>query len=124
MTSAVPVLVPRADWDPAFAGSHPAFAPLRAAASRFASFAAWPPVEAWNAALADLSLATAAGAPLRFVAQPPKRRRTEPIDPATLYDVRIHDRGEVPSRERSWHDFLNMLCWATFPRAKAALNAR
>jgi len=27
-------------------------------------------------------------------------------------------------RERDWHDLLNVLVWLTFPRAKAALNAR
>jgi hypothetical protein len=27
-------------------------------------------------------------------------------------------------RERNWHDLLNVLAWLTFPRAKAALNAR
>jgi hypothetical protein len=40
------------------------------------------------------------------------------------YEGRVFDRGEVPSRPRCWHDFFNMLCWATFPRTKAALNRR
>jgi hypothetical protein len=30
----------------------------------------------------------------------------------------------VPTRPRSWHDFLNALVWATFPRAKLALHTR
>lgn len=124
MMSPVPVLVPPSAWDPWFFARHPAFEALAPAASRFTGHASWPAVDAWNDALADLALTTSTGAALRFVPQPPRRKTREPIDPATLYEVRICERGEVPSRGAQWHDFLNMLCWATFPRAKRALNAR
>lgn len=40
------------------------------------------------------------------------------------YEARIHLRGEMVFRDRNWHDLLNLLVWITFPRAKAALNAR
>jgi hypothetical protein len=30
----------------------------------------------------------------------------------------------VPTRPRSWHDFLNALVWGRFPRAKRALHER
>lgn len=30
----------------------------------------------------------------------------------------------MPTRARSWHDFLNALVWATFPQAKPALHQR
>jgi hypothetical protein len=33
-------------------------------------------------------------------------------------------RGLVPTRERSWHDTFNVLAFASFPRAKAALHGR
>ena len=117
-------LVPRTDWSAAFAASHPAFAPLGPVAARFAAFSDWPPVHAWNALLADLPLRSASGMPLRFVTQPPRRRRGARVALSDVYDVRIYERAEVPSRERSWHDFFNMLCWAILPRAKASLNAR
>jgi hypothetical protein len=50
------------------------------------------------------------------------RRRVGPIDPASLYEVRIVERGEVPSRPRNAHDLLNALVWAAFPHAKLALT--
>ena len=124
MMSPVPVLVPPSAWDPWFFAKHPAFEALAPAASRFTHFSAWPTVDAWNDALRDLALATATGAALRFVPQPPRRKTRDPIEPTTLYEVRICELGEVPSRGSQWHDFLNMLCWATFTRAKRALNAR
>ena len=40
------------------------------------------------------------------------------------YEARIYLRGEMVFRDRNWHDLLNVLAWLTFPRAKAALNAR
>jgi hypothetical protein len=40
-----------------------------------------------------------------------------------MYDARIV-QGVVPTRPGNWHDFLNALVWATFPRAKAALHRR
>ena len=40
------------------------------------------------------------------------------------YEARIHLRGEMIFRECNWHDLLNVMAWLTFPRAKAALNAR
>jgi len=111
-------------WNPAWAERHAAFAPLRAVAARFTADAAWPSIARWNDVLADLALASATGAPIRFVRQPPRPRRARVTGPHAIYDVRVHECGEVPSRERSWHDFFHMLCWATYPRAKAALAAR
>jgi len=121
--TALTTLVPRSDWDARFARAHPAFAALAPVASRFEWYPRWPDLDAWNLRLADLSLTSASGAPLRFVAQAP-RRRGKAVAAVERYECRVHDRGEVPSRPRSWHDLFNMLCWATFPRAKAALNAR
>lgn len=94
------------------------FWPIAGAASVFASCADWP-------APADYALAFRGGlAPVCFERQlPVKRARGAPIDRSALYDARIV-RGAVPTRERDWHDFLNALVWATFPRAKLALHTR
>jgi hypothetical protein len=43
---------------------------------------------------------------------------------SALYDARITLAREVPTRERNWHDLLNMLCFATFPHSKLALHGR
>ena len=124
-------LVPRADWDVGFVAGHPAHAVLGPAAACFAGCAAWPAPEGWRAALEAGGLAgplvSAAGVPITFAPSPPKtraRRRRAPVEVATLYDERIYVRGEVPSRAACWHDFLNMLVWATFPASKRAVNAR
>jgi len=93
------------------------FWPLRPAASPFAGLADWPSVEAIDAALS-------ARAGVRFVpAERRPRRQRGPVDLDKLYDAHIV-RGEVPTRANDWHDLLNALVWATFPRAKAALHAR
>jgi hypothetical protein len=115
-----------APWNPRFARAQRGFAPLARAAAFFEHFADFPPVAAWNDALTPCSLTNASGRALRFVVDraPARRRRDTPIDLASLYDVRIDVEGCVPSREGSWHDLLNALCWATFPQAKAALSAR
>jgi hypothetical protein len=91
---------------------------------RFRAPDAWPPVSAWEHAATAARLRNAQGLPLRFVTQVRRRRRRGPVDVGTLYDERIFTRGEVPSRERNLHDFLNLLQWLAFPRAKAAVNAR
>jgi hypothetical protein len=40
------------------------------------------------------------------------------------YEPRCYLTGEVQTRTDNWHDFLNALVWMTFPKAKAAINAR
>ncbi len=124
-------LVPRSTWDAGFAAGHPAHAVLGPAAACFAGCSEWPAPATWRARLvaggrAD-TLVAASGVPITFALSPPKtraRRRRAPVDVASIYDERIYVRGEVPSREACWHDFLNMLVWATFPASKRALNAR
>lgn len=44
------------------------------------------------------------------------------IDPASLYEVRIVERGEIPTRPHNTHDLCNALVWAAFPHAKLALS--
>jgi hypothetical protein len=74
-------------------------------------------------------LAPSSGVPeLRFVAAPakkPRRRiRKEPIVLGELYEGRIVERAEVPTRLDDWHDFFNALAFLAFPAAKWALHAR
>ena len=40
------------------------------------------------------------------------------------YEPRCYLNGEVSTRKHNWHDLFNALVWLTFPRTKAALNAR
>jgi len=42
----------------------------------------------------------------------------------TLYEPRCYLKGEVTTRPDNWHDLFNALVWMTFPKAKAAINAR
>ncbi|HEY8088160.1 MAG TPA: DUF3025 domain-containing protein, partial [Polyangiaceae bacterium] len=106
-------------FEPRFFETHPLFWPIAPAASAFVGETDWPaPASYARAFRRDAS-------PLvRFEsAAAPGRRRRRQLDPHALYDARI-STGWVPTRERSWHDFLNALVWATFPRAKRALHAR
>lgn len=101
-------------WHPDFARG-PWFAPVAAPAAALASFRDWPAVDALDRALApwlevaEVRLALAA-----------------PLQPVTseVYELRIADDGVVPTRPGSWHDLLNALQWAAFPRAKRALTLR
>ncbi|WP_437996299.1 DUF3025 domain-containing protein [Sorangium sp. So ce185] len=107
-------------WEPLFYEKSRLYWPIRPWAEAFSGCVDWPPVEGYGRALGE-------GFPVRFVEQPPRPRRRGrrgPLDPSSLYDARIHVEGRVPTRPRNWHDFLNMLVWAAFPRAKAELHAR
>ena len=120
-----PTRADRAPWDPSYAERHELFGPLSRLAGAFASCSDWPSVADWDRAFAAGSWASAAG--VRFVPAAPrarrKRSRSVGCNPDELYDARIA-RGEVPSRERSWHDFLNAHVWAAFPASKRALHQR
>ena len=120
MTTLGPLRKKRQDgagFDPRFFERSELFAPIAEVASFFAECTDWPEVAAIDRALA-------ARAGVRFVvAERRPRRQRGPVALGDLYDARIA-RGEVPTRACNWHDFLNALVWATFPRAKAALHAR
>lgn len=105
-------------FDPQFFDREPLSWPIARAAATFAAEVDWPDVASYARAFAGEPVVT-------FEASGPEpRRRRGPRDPAKLYDARITREGCVPTRPRSWHDYLNALVWATFPRAKQALHAR
>jgi hypothetical protein len=107
-------------WDPHFPDRSPMFEPLRAVAAELRGMK-WPTLAHLRQQVAARPepILTAGGRVLSFVAQGGKPRR-----PRERYEARIFSRGEVQMRQANWHDLLNALVWLTFPRAKAALNAR
>lgn len=114
----------RPRWNPRFAEAHALHLPLRAAASRLSGCVAWPTPDELTSRLGPLTAVDGA-APVRFVDDPPRpRRRRGARALEDLYDARIALKGEVPTREGSWHDVMNALAWAAFPRAKRALSER
>ena len=106
-------------WDPDFLARSPMFEPLRAHAGTFGP--AWPALEDLQGLLdrRDPPARTANGMALRLV---PQGRRRVALE--ERHEARIHLRGELQVRERSWHDLFNLLAWLAFPRSKAALNLR
>ena len=107
-----------AAFDPRFFEKSRLFWPIAPAARAFAECTDWPDPAALTRALSPRArVALVAAAPR------PRRQKT-PADARPLYDARIVLDRCVPTRERSWHDLLNALVWATFPRAKAALHER
>jgi hypothetical protein len=55
---------------------------------------------------------------------PPPRRKKAPFDPRSIYEIRIAEAGEIPTRPDNLHDVCNALSWAAFPTAKWALTCR
>lgn len=109
------------EWDPNFLARSPMFAPLRAHVPALLP-AQWPGLPALQDLLdrRDPPVRVASGTLLRLVPQAGKPGRR----PELRYEERVYYRGELQIRANNWHDLLNVLVWITFPRAKAALNAR
>lgn len=102
-------------WNTAFAEQSPLLTVLRAAGRQVAG-ADWPALSRLQEIIARAGICTASGLPLQLVS------RAAGVDAS--YEQRLYARGELEFRERNWHDLFNVLVWLTFPRAKAALNAR
>lgn len=101
--------------------AHPRFARIADLAARLADAGDWPSIAMLN----DRFRAELACAGVRLV----EAAKTRPalgadgtIDPSSLYEVRIVERGEVLTRPRNAHDLCNALAWAAFPHAKLALS--
>lgn len=101
-------------WHSDFAATPP-FHHVAAAATQLAG-ADWPSLTGLDQLAAAQDLRNAAGRPVRFAAQHAHCGQRD-------YEAAILATGEVPSRERNWHDLFNALAWLAFPRTKAALNA-
>jgi hypothetical protein len=104
-----------APWDPGFFRKSDLFWPIAPAAARLSGFDRWPEPS-------ELACVFEDDAPVRFEVAAPRRSRRPSTTPR--YDARITEERTVPTRKACWHDLLNALVWATFPRAKAALHAR
>lgn len=124
-TQAAVALVHRVGWQADLIRRNRWFWPLTRAASRFEQHTDWPLLPELDALYADMT-AGCDVTPLRFAQNVRKRdkRVAGRVNLDALYDARISKHGEVPSRERDWHDFFNALCFATFPRSKIALHTR
>jgi hypothetical protein len=104
-------------WDPSFFRKSALFWPIASAAAKLEGLTRWPEPE-------ELSCLFEGDAPVSFVPAAPRARRGRRLGASERYDALITERRTVPTRRGSWHDLLNALVWATFPRAKVALHAR
>lgn len=120
-------LVHTRGWDPALFDTHPWFDALADVLAPFRAQATFPRLEELDRLLAERRQEAELPA-LHVSFSPPKtthrKRRKAAIDPTTLYDVRISELGELPTRADDWHDFFNVLSFAAWPRSKHALHTR
>jgi hypothetical protein len=108
------------EWSPARL-RHPRFHRVADLIARFADAHDWPSIAALNAAF-GVELGRVG---VRLVEAPKSKFTLGPdgtIDVSSLYEVRIVERGEIPTRPSNVHDLLNALIWAAFPETKLALT--
>ncbi len=108
------------NWDAALLRHSPLFAPLQPVIQHMDTVN-FPQLQDWNVMLSSYypGISVQNGLPLRFVAQEQGKLGFE-----SQYEPRCYLSGEVQTRENNWHDCFNALVWLTFPKAKAAINAR
>lgn len=106
------------EWEPA-RFRHPRFARVADLVERVLDHDDWPSIDALNETFSRELVG------VRLV----EAAKTKPalgsdgaIDVSSLYEVRIVERGEIPTRPRNAHDLLNALVWAAFPASKLALT--
>ena len=111
---------PMPEWNKEVLLRSPAFAPLHPVICGLAP-ERFPELQDCNALLDGYqpTITVHSGQPLRFV---PQEYGKLPFE--AQYEPRCYLQGEVPTRANNWHDLLNALVWLTFPKAKAAINAR
>jgi len=101
--------------------TRPRFAGIADLVARLADAPDWPSVamlnERFAAELGSVGVQLVEAAKTRTMRGPDGM-----VDPSSLYEVRIVERGEVPTRPCNAHDLCNALAWAAFPRAKLALS--
>lgn len=107
-------------WHPALLLQSPLFAPLHAVLKNVNN-ASFPTLADYNVLLAKQhpAIVTHTSLPLRFVVQQIGKLAFE-----QQFEPRCYLAGEVQTRANNWHDLFNALVWLTFPKIKAALNAR
>lgn len=105
-------------WNPDFASRSVLFAPLLPVAEALRWLNHWPDLATLDALFKSSArpIVTGSALPVHLVASASR------VD--TGYEAGVFLSGALQTREASWHDLLNVLVWLTFPRAKAALNAR
>ena len=108
------------EWAPVELLQSPLFAPLQPILSRLDPNE-FPSIAQCNDLLAALAppITVQRGIALRFVTPTHGHPAFE-----NQYEPRCYLKGEVQMRSNNWHDLLNAVVWLTFPKAKAALNAR
>jgi hypothetical protein len=108
------------EWNRNIMLQTPLFAPLHPVLNKIETND-FPTLQACNALLMDYQppITVQSGEPLCFV---PHQSGKLPFE--TQYEPRCYLEGEVPTRANNWHDLFNALVWLTFPKAKAAINAR
>lgn len=109
-------------WDPLKLQRMPWYAAVQLAVQSLEWPATWPTLQDYQTLLERLPqpIRTATGMPLHVVAQ----CETKSQDWKLGYEPRVYLQGALQTRLESWHDCFNLLTWASFPTAKAALNAR
>jgi len=106
----------RTTWLPRFVERSSILAPLALRAETLLRSSEWPQRSVLQELLSARGVCNARGIPLRLVAADTNAH--------TSYEERVYNDGELQVRDRNWHDLFNVLAWATFPCAKAAINAR
>ena len=111
---------PIPEWNKAALLRMPCFAPLHPVLACLETDC-FPSLQDCNTLLAAHrpTIAVQRGLPLSLVPQHYGRLPFE-----AQYEPRCYLKGEVQTRENNWHDLLNALVWLTFPKSKAAINAR
>jgi hypothetical protein len=107
-------------WDKQSLLKSPMFAPLHPILSVLEDDQ-FPSLQTCNDLLAEYqpSITVQLSLQLSFVPQVLGKQGFE-----SQYEPRCYLKGEVQMRENNWHDLLNALVWLTFPKSKAAINAR
>jgi len=106
------------NWDAEFINRSPLFEPLSIHAAMLRG-AQWPEFAELQAAVSARAIVSGGGQALRLAFPDARSGAFE-----DRYEVRIYREGELQLRSQNWHDLFNLLMWITFPRAKAAINAR
>ncbi|MEQ1776479.1 MAG: DUF3025 domain-containing protein [Burkholderiales bacterium] len=106
------------NWDPSVINGSPLFETLRYHGAVW-NATQWPELAELQAVVDARGVVSGSGCPLHLA---PQDARTGAFE--DRYEVRIYREGALQLRARNWHDLFNLLVWITFPRTKAAINAR